>query len=76
MGACVIDSGYAGEVFINLHNIGTETQLVERGTKIAQLVMMPVISFRAWENTGGDLYEYPVTISARGEGALGSTDAN
>ena len=76
VGACVIDSGYAGEVFINLHNIGIETQLVDKNTKIAQLVMVPVVSFQAWENSGGDLYEYPVTISARGEGALGSTDAN
>jgi len=76
VGACVIDSGYAGEVFINLHNIGAETQFVDRNTKIAQLVMVPVVSFQAWENTGGDLYEYPVTISARGEGALGSTDAS
>ena len=75
VGACVIDSGYAGEVFINLHNIGGETQFVDRGAKIAQLVMVPVVSFQAWENTGGDLYEYPLTISARGEGALGSTDA-
>ena len=75
VGACVIDSGYAGEVFINLHNVGSETQYVERDTKIAQLVMVPVVSFRPWENTGGELYEYPVTISARGTGALGSTDA-
>jgi len=76
VGACVIDSGYAGEVFINLHNVGSETQFVERDTKIAQLVMVPIVSFRAWENTGGELYEYPVTISARGDGALGSTDAD
>jgi dUTP pyrophosphatase len=76
VGACVIDSGYAGEVFINLHNVGSETQMVEKGTKIAQLVMVPVISFQAWENPDGELYEYPVTISARGAGALGSTDAS
>jgi len=75
VGACVIDSGYAGEVFINLHNIGTETQLVQKGTKIAQLVMVPVVSFQTFENEEGELYEYPVTISARGAGALGSTDA-
>ena len=75
VGACVIDSGYAGEVFINLHNIGLETQLVSRHTKIAQLVMVPVISFRAFENDTGELYEYPVTISTRGNDALGSTDA-
>jgi len=75
VGACVIDSGYAGEVFINLHNVGSETQMVEKGTKIAQLVMVPVVSFQAFENEEGELYEYPVTISARGAGALGSTDA-
>ena len=75
VGACVIDSGYAGEVFINLHNIGSETQFIENGVKIAQLVLIPVVAFRAWENTGGELYEYPVTISSRGAGALGSTDA-
>ena len=75
VGACVIDSGYAGEVFINLHNVGTETQLVQKGTKIAQLVMVPVVSFQTFENKEGELYEYPVTISARGAGALGSTDA-
>ena len=75
VGACVIDSGYAGEVFINLHNIGTETQLVEPYTKIAQLVMVPVVPFQPLENKKGELYEYPVTISSRDDGALGSTDA-
>jgi len=75
VGACVIDSGYAGEVFINLHNIGIETQLVEPQTKIAQLVMVPIVSFQAHENIAGELYEYPVTISTRGSAALGSTDA-
>jgi dUTP pyrophosphatase len=74
VGACVIDSGYAGEVFINLHNVGSNTQLIEPHTKIAQLVMLPVISFQALENEEGELYEYPVTISARGTNALGSTD--
>ena len=39
MGACVIDSGYDGEVFINLHNVGHMTQTIEAGTKIAQIVM-------------------------------------
>jgi len=75
VGACVIDSGYAGEVFINLHNIGTETQFVDRNTKIAQLVMVPVVSFRAMETSNPDLYGwYPITISDRQDGTLGSTD--
>ena len=73
VGACVIDSGYDGEVFINLHNVGRDKQLVEKGMKIAQLVMVPVVSFRAQENIVGNLYEDDVTISSRGSGALGST---
>ena len=43
VGACVVDSGYDGEVFVNLHNIGTETQFVAKGAKIAQLVLLPVV---------------------------------
>ncbi len=74
VGACVIDSGYDGEVFVNIHNIGNEDQFVAKGTKIAQLVMIPVVSFRAIETASGDLYDwYPITISDRGDGALGST---
>ena len=74
VGAHVIDSGYDGEVFINLHNIGKETQVVKAGTKIAQLVMIPVVPFRALETSNGNLYDwYPITISERGDGALGST---
>jgi len=76
VGACVIDSGYDGEVFINLNNVGTETQYISPGEKIAQLVLVPVVHFRAVE-TSGELYDwYPITISDRGEGALGSTDDN
>ena len=74
VGACVVDSGYDGEVFINLHNVGRTTQWVYPGAKIAQLVMIPVVSFRAAE-VGGGLYDRtPITISDRGDGALGSTD--
>jgi len=73
VGACVIDSGYNGEVFINLHNVGNVTQTIEAGTKIAQIVMVPVVHFRASERKDGELYEYPITMSRRGAGALGST---
>ena len=76
VGACVVDSGYDGEVFVNLHNIGKSTQVIESHSKIAQVVMVPVVHFRAMERRGNeDLYGwYPITISERGEGALGSTD--
>ncbi len=75
VGACVVDSGYDGEVFVNLHNVGTVPQVIEPQTKIAQAVMTPVVHFRALETASGDLYDwYPITISDRGDGALGSTD--
>ena len=74
VGACVIDSGYEGEVFVNLHNVGNESQIIKPGDKIAQLVMTPVVHFRPSETTEETLYNYPMTISTRGQGALGSTD--
>lgn len=74
VGACVVDSGYDGEVFVNLHNIGNTAQVLEPGSKIAQAVMVPVVHFRAVETENGDLYNwYPITISNRGDGSLGST---
>ena len=74
VGACVIDSGYDGEVFINLHNVGTGPQVLMPQTKIAQVVMVPVVHFRALETISDNLYDwYPITISDRGDGALGST---
>ena len=74
VGACVIDSGYDGEVFINLHNVGNNKQIIKRGDKIAQIVMVPVVPFRAYCRHDGGLYDYPITMSERGDGALGSTD--
>ena len=74
VGAHVVDSGYDGEVFIDMHNIGITTQTIGPHVKIAQVVLIPVIPFRALETKSGDLYNwYPITISERGEGALGST---
>ena len=73
VGACVIDSGYDGEVFINLHNVGKQPQWISPGMKIAQVVLTPVVHFRAAERSEGSLYDYPMTISNRGDGALGST---
>jgi|TARA_A100001011_G_scaffold385744_2_gene460286 dUTP pyrophosphatase len=75
VGACVVDSGYDGEVFVNLHNIGKQTQYIRSGDKIAQLVMIPVVHFRPMQSKSGDLYRTGITISDRGDGALGSTGA-
>ena len=75
VGACVIDSGYDGEVFINLHNIGKDMRMIKPGDRIAQIVMVPVVHFRAVATSEDNLYDwYPIAISDRGDGALGSTD--
>ena len=74
VGACVVDSGYDGEVFVNLHNIGSETQYIRSGDKIAQLVLIPVVHFRPRAALTNKLYKDSITISDRGTGALGSTD--
>jgi dUTP pyrophosphatase len=74
VGACVVDSGYNGEVFVNLHNIGSKPQTINAGDKIAQAVVIPVVPVRFLETSNDNLYDWsPITISGRGTGALGST---
>jgi len=74
VGACVVDSGYEGEVFVNLHNIGTSTQTLEPGDKVAQAVVLPAIPIRFLASEDPNIYDwYPITISDRDAGALGST---
>ena len=75
VGACVVDSGYDGEVFVNLHNVGRSTQYIEAGEKVAQAVVVPVVAARFVATTNPDVYGwYPISISDRGDGALGSRD--
>jgi len=73
VGAHVIDSGYNGEIFVNLHNIGSVRQSISHGDKIAQIVTIPVMPVRLFESLDDNLYEEPIMISNRGDGALGST---
>lgn len=40
----VIDSDYRGEVLVALHNHGKQTRTVEKGERIAQLLIMPVLA--------------------------------
>ena len=73
VGACVVDSGYSGEIFVNLHNIGNTPKTIDMGDKIAQLVLIPVVQWRSFPVAEEMLYVDPLTISDRGDGALGST---
>ena len=43
-GAGVIDPGYRGEILILLHNLGNEEVYIEKGSAIAQLVVVPFVS--------------------------------
>ena len=69
VGACVVDCGYTGEIFVNLHNIGWETQYIQAGDKIAQAVLIP-ISCCGVEEVSEEEFEKE---TQRGSGGFGST---
>ena len=73
VGACIIDPGYNGELFVNLHNVGKFERIIKAGEKIAQVVMIPIIHFRARKVMTDTLYDNPICISNRGSGGFGST---
>ena len=74
VGACVVDSGYEGEIFVNLHNIGTQHFIMNPGMKVAQGLLLLAPPFRLYQVPESELYQDSVTISNRADGALGSTD--
>jgi dUTP pyrophosphatase len=61
-----IDADYRGEVKVLLVNLGLETFAIERGTRVAQLILAPVVRAS---------FEEVATLeaSARGAGGFGST---
>ena len=69
-GACVVDEGYTGEIFVNLHNIGKELEFIEPGQKIAQGVFVRIEKPKFHEIEVDNIYG---SNTARGSGALGST---
>jgi len=64
--AGVIDSGYRGEVRVVMVNLGDEPFVIEKGMKIAQLLIQPVVELEVIETE--DLEE-----TSRGEKGFGST---
>jgi len=69
VGACVVDPGYTGEVYVNLYNIGLKTQYLRPGDKVAQAVLIPVIHCGVEEVEN----EKMLSSSPRGDGGFGST---
>ena len=62
----LIDAGYRGEVGVILVNHGQETAAFDRGERVAQLVVVAVVSQELVE-----VDELPPT--PRGDGGFGST---
>lgn len=61
-----VDSDYRGEVKVLLVNLGTEAFTIERGMRIAQMVVTPVVQAAVVEVAAA-------TRTARGTGGFGST---
>jgi len=70
VGACVIDSGYDGEILINLHNISSQYRMIEPGQKIAQAVLIPIEIPFLIEIDDDDIYG---AETSRGPDGFGST---
>lgn len=65
-GPGTVDSDYRGEIKVVLINLGAEPFTIERGMRIAQLVVAPVLRVRWAEAESLD-------ASVRGAGGFGST---
>ncbi len=62
----VFDAGYRGEYNTHLVNLGSESYTIEKGDKVSQLIIYPIIIAEIEE---ADI----LSESARGEGSFGST---
>ena len=62
----VIDAGYTGSMVVKLFNHGCDTVIIERGHKISQLVILPIITPEL------ELVD-ELEATERGNGGFGST---
>ena len=70
VGACVVDRGYDGEIFINMHNVGIEPQVITQGNKLAQGVFIKISTPSLVEISDDEIYQ---GATDRGDGGFGST---
>lgn len=64
--AGVIDSGYRGDYTVTLMNLSSDPYKIEKGDKIAQLLIIPIM------NATINIVE-ELNVTSRGDGAFGST---
>ncbi len=72
LGACVIDSGYTGEVIGNMLNTSNDVRKISFGQKLFQSVIIPVL-FPAVEEVDAETYSKLRHEGDRGTGGFGST---
>ncbi len=70
-GACVIDSGYQGEIHIHLINVSKKDVFITPDMKIMQFLLMPVSGIQTEECDLEELYEQESERSSRGFGSTG-----
>ena len=65
----VIDQDYRGEIIVALHNDTNHERFVNKGSRIAQLVIIPYLAVKFNEVD-------KLNTTSRGEGGFGSTGVN
>lgn len=70
--AGVVDSGYTGEICLQVSNVGSSIKTISAGEKICQGLLIPVLT-EAVELIKDDKYEKLAADSERGTGGYGST---
>ena len=68
----VIDAGYTGPLGVLMTNIGTETQVIKKGDKYAQLVVLPKVTPNFVELNSQEFKEFEET-QQRGSKGFGSS---
>jgi len=72
LGAHIIDTFYKGPLIINLHNIGTQDQLINPGDGLCQMILIPIVCAQTLECREDELYKDFELGEIRGESGFGS----
>ena len=70
VGAEIVDSDYQGEMHLNLWNVSNKVVVLNAGTKLAQMILIPILLPVLQEVEEEDLF---TTETERGTGGFGST---
>ena len=69
---CYATDGYPGEIHIDLKNVGIESQGINPGDKITQVLCLP-INYVTVEEASSEDEMFGDLVTERGDGGFGST---